>query len=27
LNLDTNLPPDNKLKSFLQGANITIYGC
>jgi len=27
LNLDTNLPPDNQLKSFLQGANITTYGC
>ena len=27
LNLDETAPRSNKLKSFLQGANITIYGC
>jgi hypothetical protein len=27
MNLDVNLPPDNQLKAFLQGAGITIYGC
>jgi hypothetical protein len=27
LNLDVNVPRSNRLKSFLQGANITIYGC
>ena len=27
LNLDVNVPRRNRLKSFLQGANITIYGC
>ena len=27
LNVDTPVPISNKLKSFLQGANITIYGC
>ena len=27
LNLDVNVPRSGKLKCFLQGANITIYGC
>ena len=27
MNLDVNVPRSNKLKSFLQGAGITIYGC
>ena len=27
LNLDINAPRSNRLKSFLQGADITIYGC
>ena len=27
INLDTNVPRSNRLKSFLQGADITIYGC
>ena len=27
INLDTNVPRNNRLKSFLQGADITIYGC
>jgi translation initiation factor 1 (eIF-1/SUI1) len=27
MNLDINAPRSNKLKSFLQGADITIYGC
>ena len=27
LNLDVNVPMSNRLKSFLQGANITTYGC
>jgi hypothetical protein len=27
INLDSNVPRSNKLKSFLQGADITIYGC
>jgi hypothetical protein len=27
LNLDINTPTNNKLKSFLQGADITTYGC
>ena len=27
LNLDINVPRSNRLKSFLQGADITIYGC
>jgi len=27
INLDSNVPRSNRLKSFLQGADITIYGC
>ena len=27
INLDTNVPRSNRLKSFLQGADITIHGC
>ena len=27
MNLDINVPRSNRLKSFLQGADITIYGC
>lgn len=27
MNLDINMPRSNRLKSFLQGADITIYGC
>jgi hypothetical protein len=27
INLDVNVPRSNRLKSFLQGADITIYGC
>ena len=27
INLDTNLPRNNRLRSFLQGADITVYGC
>ena len=27
INLDCNVPRSNRLKSFLQGADITIYGC
>ena len=27
INLDTNVARSNRLKSFLQGADITIYGC
>jgi hypothetical protein len=27
INLDCNVPRSNRAKSFLQGANITIYGC
>ena len=27
INLDTNVPRSNRLKGFLQGADITIYGC
>jgi len=27
INLDTNVPRNNRLKSFLQGTGITIYGC
>ena len=27
INLDVNVPRSNKLKGFLQGADITIYGC
>ena len=27
INLDVNVPRNNRLKSFLQGADITIYGC
>ena len=27
IKLDTNVPRNNRLKSFLQGADITIYGC
>ena len=27
INLDCNVPRSNRTKSFLQGANITIYGC
>ena len=27
LNLDINVPRSNRLKGFLQGADITIYGC
>ena len=27
MNLDVNIPKSNKLKSLLQGAGITIYGC
>ena len=27
INLDTNVTRSNRLKSFLQGADITIYGC
>ena len=27
INLDSNVPRNNRLKSFLQGADITIYGC
>jgi hypothetical protein len=27
LNLDVNTPISNRLKGFLQGADITIYGC
>ena len=27
INLDVNVPRNNRVKSFLQGANITIYGC
>jgi hypothetical protein len=27
MNLDINIPRSNRLKSFLQGADITIYGC
>ena len=27
INLDSNVPRSNRMKSFLQGADITIYGC
>jgi hypothetical protein len=27
INLDVNVPRSNRVKSFLQGADITIYGC
>ena len=27
MNLDVNVPRSNRLKNFLQGADITIYGC
>jgi hypothetical protein len=27
INLDSNVPRSNRMKSFLQGAGITIYGC
>ena len=27
INLDVNVPRNNRLKGFLQGADITIYGC
>lgn len=27
INLDTNVPRNNRLRSFLQGADITVYGC
>jgi hypothetical protein len=27
INLENNVPRSNRLKSFLQGADITIYGC
>ena len=27
INLDCNVPRSNRVKSFLQGADITIYGC
>ena len=27
INLDTNVTRSNRLKNFLQGADITIYGC
>ena len=27
INLDTNVPRNNRLKSFLQGTGVTIYGC
>ena len=27
INLDVNVPRSNRLKGFLQGADITIYGC
>ena len=27
INLDTNVARSNRLKGFLQGADITIYGC
>ena len=27
INLDSNVPRSNRLKGFLQGADITIYGC
>ena len=27
INLDTNIARSNRLKNYLQGAGITIYGC